>query len=265
MEVAPLDQKLETIFWEYIGRDIPHHYFFAYDWRYEKGSTRIFLALKGGRVDGAMLIYGENIVQLRGSSEAAKALLERLELDKATFTCEEQHKPHVLEKYKSEWIREIILMLLRRGEEKIHVSHPVVSLNEIDAERIAAILREVKPEHWGEITGRQVIEGMSRGTFWKGIRVGGEIVSVASSRITEWLGLIGIVATLEPHRNRGYATSVVSEMVKEILEKQENVILHVLGDNSPAIRVYGKIGFKPYRKYVYIKGERKQILEGATD
>ena len=44
---------------------------------------------------------------------------------------------------------------------KIHVSHPVVRLSEVDAERIAVILRQVKPEHWGEITVQQVLEGMA--------------------------------------------------------------------------------------------------------
>ncbi|MEM1923208.1 MAG: GNAT family N-acetyltransferase [Nitrososphaerota archaeon] len=96
------------------------------------------------------------------------------------------------------------------------------------------------------------------------MRVGGEIVSVASSLITEWLGPVAIVATLEAHRNKGYATSVVSETVKEILEQQEKVILYVLADNSPAIRVYSKIGFKPYRRYIYMRGERKQVPERTT-
>ncbi|MEM0444523.1 MAG: hypothetical protein QXY54_00895 [Nitrososphaerota archaeon] len=108
-----------------------------------------------------MLIYSGNILQLRGSVEAAEALLERLEPDGATITCEEQHKPYVLAKYRSVWIRELILMLLRRGGMKIHVRHPVVRLSEVDAERIAVILRQVKPEHWGEITVQQVLEGMA--------------------------------------------------------------------------------------------------------
>jgi predicted GNAT family acetyltransferase len=65
-----------------------------------------------------------------------------------------------------------------------------------------------------------------------------------------------VVATHENHRNRGYATSIVSELVKRILEKLSTAMIYVLSDNMPAIRVYEKVGFKRYITYFFMRGER---------
>ena len=59
------------------------------------------------------------------------------------------------------------------------------------------------------------------------------------------------VATHESHRDRGYATSVVSALVKEILQTNNLALIHVLKDNIPARRVYEKVGFKICRNYLY--------------
>jgi predicted GNAT family acetyltransferase len=75
--------------------------------------------------------------------------------------------------------------------------------------------------------------------------------------LTEWGGLIGVVATHEDHRNKGYATSIVSELVRQILEKLPIAMIYVLRDNPPAIRAYEKVGFKQYRTYFFMRGEKR--------
>lgn len=76
MEILPLDSRLEDIFWNYVYQDVPHHHFFILDWKFEKNSTEILLALKENRIQGMMLTYRQSIVQLRGSAEAANTLLD---------------------------------------------------------------------------------------------------------------------------------------------------------------------------------------------
>jgi predicted GNAT family acetyltransferase len=88
------------------------------------------------------------------------------------------------------------------------------------------------------------------------VKVNGELVSLGSARLTEWVGLVGVVATQKAHRNQGYATSIVSELVKRILEKQSTALIYVLVDNQPATRAYSKVGFKPYKRYFFMRGER---------
>jgi len=256
MEIVFLNPVLEPSFWEHVNQDIPHYFFFALDWKHHRNDTKILLALKEDRIDGMMLIFNEKIVQLRGSSDSAKALLERLDLEKVELLALEHHKQYVLEKYKPAWSHDLILMTLRKGEERLHISHRIVALDPSDAEQIAAIMKTVDPEFRREATGEQIAESMSNVNCF-GIRMNGEVVSLGRTRLTENVGYIPTVATLEAHRNKGYATSVVSYLAKLILEKLPIAIIYVHGDNPPAIRVYEKVGFKPYRKYFFMKGERR--------
>ena len=66
----------------YVYQDVPHHHFFILDWKFEKDSTKILLALKANRIQGIMLTYRQSIVQLRGNDEAANALLDHIDLKK---------------------------------------------------------------------------------------------------------------------------------------------------------------------------------------
>jgi len=256
MRIVSLNRVFEPAFWQHVNQDIPHYYFFAYDWKHRRSDTKILLALKENRIIGMMLIFREQIVQLRGSNESAQALLERLNLEKVELQASWQHQPCVLEKYKPAWSHDLILMILRKGEERLHISHPIVALDPADAEQIAAMMRNLDPEFWGEVTREQIAEGMSNVKCF-GIKVNGELVSLGRTRLAERVGHIPTVATLEAHRNKGYATSVVSYLVKLILEKLPTAIIYVLGDNPPAIRVYKKVGFKPYKRYFFMKGERR--------
>lgn len=259
MEIVSLEPALEPIFWEHVNKDIPHYYFFAADWKYNREATKILLALDRNKIDGMMLIYRQSIVQLRGSLEAVKALLQRLDLDKVELQALGEHKQAVLKKYKPQLKQshEMMLMTLPKGEERHQLQHPVVKLDVSDAGQIAAIMKKADPEFWGTITAENIVEGIGKGMNWLGVKIKGELVSIGSSRLTEWTGLIGVVATQEAHRNRGYATSIVSELVRRILGKLPFAMIYVLADNPPAIRAYTKVGFKPYRTYFFMRGEKR--------
>jgi len=259
MKIVPLDTNLEALFWKYVNQDIPHYYFFAFDWKHNREKTKILLALENEEIDGMMLVYDDRIAQLRGSSRAAEALLQRLDLEKVEFQSLKEHEPLVLKRYKPtlKQSHDMMLMLARRGEEGSAVGCLVVALDASDAEKIAAIMRDADPEFWGDVTGQGIMEGMSKGANWFGVKVKDELVSIGNLRITEWTGLIGIVATLEAHRNKGYATSIVSKIVKQILERVPLAMIFVLADNSPAVRAYTKAGFKPYRTYFFMRGEKR--------
>ena len=256
MKIESLEQALEPIFWEYINKDIPHHYFFAFDWKYNRDVTKILLALEENRINGIMLVYRQFIVQLRGSREAVKALLKRLDLEKVELQSLKQHKHYILEKYKPTISHTMMLMLLRKGEEIRQIKHPIITLDASDAEQIATIMKDADPEFWGTTTSQQIVDGMSTGVNWLGIKVDEELVSIGNRRLTELGGLIGVVATHEAHRNKGYATSIVSELVMQILEKASTAMIYVLSDNPPAIRAYEKVGFKRHRTYFFMRGER---------
>jgi len=257
MKIVSLEPAYEPIFWEHVNQDIPYYYFFAFDWKYNRNETKILLALEGNRIDGMMLVYRQDIVQLRGSCEAVKTLLKRLDLEKVELQALDQHKPYILEKYKPSAAHEMMLMLLRKGEEKLHLKHPIIKLHASDAEQIVTIMKNADPEFWGTLTSQNIIDGINRGVNWLGIKIDGKLVSIGNARLTEWGGLIGVAATSKAHRNKGYATSIVSELVKQILEKLPIAMIYVLSDNPPAIRAYEKVGFKHYKTFFFMRGEKR--------
>jgi predicted GNAT family acetyltransferase len=151
----------------------------------------------------------------------------------------------------------MMLMVLHEGEEEIHKRHATVELDASYSQKIATIMRDVDPEYWGDVTSQRIVEGMNQGMNWLGTKIGQELVSIGSTRLTEWAGLIGVVATNEKHRNKGYATSVVSELVKRILKEVSLAMIFVLADNQPAIQAYTTVGFKPYKTYFFMRGIRR--------
>jgi len=194
MEILTLDSGLEDIFWNYVYQDVPHHHFFILDWKFEKDSTKILLALKANRMQGMMVTYRQSIVQLRGSTEAANALLDHIDLEKAEIQALMEHENMVLRRYKPLTRHELILMILRRGEERLRMKHPVVELTPADSEEIASLMRQGGPEWWGETASQRIIEGMDE-RLWLGIKVDGKLVSLGGTAsligevTSEWLTL----------------------------------------------------------------------------
>ena len=115
MKIIPLNQNLEPIFWKHVKRDIPHYFFFAYDWKYNKDGTEILLAFERDKIEGMMLIYRKSIVQLRRSRRAVEMLLEKLNLEKVELQAPERCKQQILKKYRPIMSQKIILMTLERG------------------------------------------------------------------------------------------------------------------------------------------------------
>jgi predicted GNAT family acetyltransferase len=257
MKLVPLDSDLEPLFWKHVYQDIPHHYFFILDMKRDRASTDITLAQgQQNRIEGMMMIYGRRIVKLRGSVEAAKALLAKLDIEKVEIQGLETHSTLILDKLKkAERIRELILMTLRKGDETLQIKHPVDKLSTADVEDIAALMRQGNPDWWGETTSRQIAERMNE-RLWLGIRVNGQLVSVGGATLDDWGSNIATVVTHEKHRNKGYATSIVSSLVEQILQKSNLALIHVESNNPPAIRAYTKVGFKPYRRYFVARAEK---------
>jgi len=257
MKVLPLDSHMSKCFGNTCIKTYPTTIFFIVDMKHDRASTKIRLALnERNRIEGMMMTYEDRIVQLRGSVEAARALLAELNVSQAEIQGLEEHRALILERFKK--IRrtmELVLMTLRRGEEALHMKHSVERLSVADADGIAALMRHWDPEWWREVTAKKIVDRMS-GCLWLGIRVNNQLVSIGGAKIDDWGSNISTVVTHESHRNRGYATSIVSALVDQILQMSNLVLIHVETDNAPAVRAYTKIGFKPYRRYFVARAEK---------
>jgi len=255
LHVVTLDESMENLFWNHVNRDPLDFIWFIYDWKLYRDKTKIWLALDDARkVVGLLLVHGGTIVQFRGSREAVSALLgyapvvEDVEVQ-APLDCEDL----VTGKYGSKYKVHMVLMSMERGEEQIQITTAPDRLGVEDAEEIAALMRQADPVWWGGVTTERAANSLKE-AYWVGIRRDGKVVSVGSARLTE-LGIcnIGVIATREEYRNRGYATSVVSALVQEILKNARTATIHVLADNAPAVLAYTKAGFKPYKTYLAIR------------
>jgi len=180
-----------------------------------------------------MLIYKRSIVQLRGTKPAFEKLLEGIDLKKIELDTEIEHRDIVREKYQIVREHELLLMTLRRGEERLAPTDDVIDLKPERAGEIAALMRSANPEFWGDMNAERIAASMNR-NLWLGTVVDGRLVSVGNTFLTDIVGNIHTVATDESYRNKGYATSVVSALVREILQANN------LAPDSRAERQYSR-------------------------
>jgi len=252
MKVVPLDKSSETMFWEFVNRDPVDYFFFIYDLKLNPDQTKVFLALDERKIAGLMLVYADTVVQLRGSREAVKLLLGGLSLASVEMQVPLDCEDLALAKYNPRVEETMVIMSLRRGEENLQVSTVPVRLGADDVEEISNLIQNADPRWWGEVTAERIKSRLD-GALWLGIKQDGRIVSVGSTRFVDFASNINIVATMQEYRNRGYATSIVSALVKEILKISPIALIHVIKDNSPAVRAYSKVGFKPHKTYLSIR------------
>ena len=81
--------------------------------------------------------------------------------------------------------------------------------------------------------------------YYVGIRDNGKLVAMAGERLkvpgyTE----VSAVCTHPDHLGNGYAAALMKEVMRGIRDRGETSFLHVRSDNSRAIRIYERLGFR---------------------
>lgn len=250
--IVDLDDDSEGIFWQHVSKDPLNYHWFIVDWKFSKDDTKILMAIADDEIVGMMVVFKDSIVQVRGGREAVKVLLDQLDQEEIEMMAPMDCEDLVLERYDPEIRNEMFLMHLEKGEEVVQRKHEPVELSMDDVERISEIMIESYPDWWAHMTPGKVKEKMGD-MFWLGIKADEQILSFGNTRFIDFGSNIAVVATHKDHRNRGYATSVVSALVEEILKRSERALIHVLKDNYPAVHTYSKVGFKPFESYSLIK------------
>jgi predicted GNAT family acetyltransferase len=255
LKLAALSQELEGLYWSFVCKDNYDYYFFIYDMLYQKQRSKVTLALEKDQIAGLMLIYGENIVQMRGKPEAANLLLDSLGIGYFELQAPVEWEKTVLAKFPNCWLKaHMTLMTVKKGEENLNVTVEPEKLHVEDAYAVAMLMRESYPEVWSAVTGENVKEMFgSTGSVWMGIKLGGKLVAFGSANLAGNVAHVMWLATSEQERNQSYGTSIVSALMKECLKKADKALIYVLDDNETAKSVYLKVGFKPYKTYLYLK------------
>jgi ribosomal protein S18 acetylase RimI-like enzyme len=91
-----------------------------------------------------------------------------------------------------------------------------------------------------------------------GMRESGRLVAMAGEGF-RFLGYteISAVCTHPDYRGHGYASSLVSALVRKITGQGQIPFLHVRRDNADAIRVYEKLGFRTRRDITFMIVKRE--------
>jgi RimJ/RimL family protein N-acetyltransferase len=259
MKVVSVEDGFEPIFWNLVNKDPLNYYFFIFDWTRRREQTKILLAMEDERVAGSMLLFARteehSVVQLRGSREAVDLLLESVGSEKVELQAPLECEDIVLKKYRPSFRHVLVLMRLKNGEENIQIDHAPVKLGVEDTGEAVDLMRRSDLDFWGDLdVERQKLAW--KDAYMVGIRRDNRLVSIGSTRFVDIGSNINAIATDEAYRNRGFATSIVSALTQAIFKRSPQALIHVLSDNAPAVRVYSKVGFKPYEQYFLVRAER---------
>jgi len=255
MELILLSSDTEGLFWNIVEQDYFDYYFFISDWALQKSHTQIYFAIEHDNVVGLMLIYNDYIVQLRGNESAVRFLLDNLTLHKADVQAPACFGSLLTEKYPRFLLKEnIILMSLKKGQEVFMVTMMPQLLSVADAPAVAELMHLCYPEMWSEVTANNVEDLMNcKDAVWLGIKIDGNLAAFGHAMKTPKVSHVTWVATNPQYQRRGYATSIVSSLIKECLVSSESTIIYVVENNLTAKNIYMKAGFKPSKSYVFIK------------
>jgi predicted GNAT family acetyltransferase len=137
-----------------------------------------------------------------------------------------------------------------KGPEPPPVKHNVKDLSLSDIDEVLALVELTRP---GPFSRRTPVLGS-----YFGIREAGNLVAMAGERLRlQGYTEVSAVCTGPESRGRGYASSLVSTLIRNIRERDETPFLHVRTENLQAIRVYEKLGFKT-RRILNIAGVKRE-------
>ncbi|MGD0565914.1 MAG: GNAT family N-acetyltransferase [Candidatus Goldiibacteriota bacterium] len=126
-------------------------------------------------------------------------------------------------------------------------------INVNDSETVGEFLREINP-------GAFYNKGMLATGKYFCIRKNASLLAMAGVHLYSKefsVAAIGNVVTAENERGKGYSTSVMASLCADLWKDVKIIGLNVRGDNTPAIKVYTKLGFIKHTSHVELTAVRK--------
>ena len=140
----------------------------------------------------------------------------------------------------------LLQMVCENGHASPNYSAPaIVELGANDSPEMLELTALTKPGPFGPRTHEL--------GYYVGIRDAGKLVAMAGERMkvpghTE----VSAVCTHPDHVGKGYARTLMMEVMRRIRERDETPFLHVRQDNAGAIGLYEKLGFQERKFGHYI-------------
>ena len=125
-------------------------------------------------------------------------------------------------------------------------SASIVELTTDDLPEMTGIYEITRP-------GRTIARRIQQLGLFLGVRNAGKLAAMAGLRLhLPGYREITTVATHPDNIGRGYATALVAELVRRIRAAGEQPFLHVRDDNTRAIRIYERLGFRERTRFDYV-------------
>ena len=232
-----------TLFYDYIKDNYAEYLFFRVDYAQYPENTEIFMVLDNkNAIQGMVLNWEDQRVQLRGSISSLEFLLKDKNYTPISVTGFDQHK-RLIEKFFPEYKKEIVLyrMGLKKNNQKDFEKYPYIILTEIHREEIVSLMRIADPLFWGSRNPEDII--IDDNNIWYGIREQGKLICITNLWKYQNIGYITIVGTHRDNWNKGYASSLISSTLKELFKDKEQCFIMVRVENAPAVHTYTKLGF----------------------
>ncbi len=179
-----------------------------------------------------------------GNTGGLSSILEKIKFNKALISCPHEHLKIYLSKFGISSVKEMYKMFLSPQDFKPHMMKPARKVKPIDMERINDFYLKQGVISWHP---SQLREGV-----YCCIEEGGKLICVAGTHCVSakyFLAVLGNIYTVPEKRGRGYASSTVSFLLKELFKKYTLITLNVNKENLAAVRLYKKLGFKIHCTY----------------
>jgi len=229
--------------------------FIIYDWMSLRDRCGFYVALDSSEmVKAVCVIYRDrsfDSIVFCGSEKGVEMILDHIKPVRAVMPIVEFKYMKAVSRSLGHNIGSVydcMLMVCSGDMFKPKVRHRVLKLED----RHADILRSFWVEERGrEISVEEAKELLGKPTF--AVVSGGRILSIANIlAVTSDVSMIGGVYTVPEFRGRGLATSVVSKATEEALKLSRLSTLVVRSENLPAVRLYRKVGYEPYKRLKWV-------------
>ncbi|MHA2122337.1 MAG: GNAT family N-acetyltransferase [Promethearchaeota archaeon] len=233
----------EAFFYDYIKNNFAEYFFFHVDYTQYPKSTEIYMAVDiEEKIQGMILIWNTRRIQLRGSILSLEFLLNGKSYNPRSVTGFDNHK-ELIAKFFPGYEKEIALyrMGLKKGDQKDFEKYTFKMLSESHREEIISLMRIADPSFWGSREPEDIV--IDENNAWYGIIEKKELISIISVWKYHSIGYITIVGTHPDYWNQGYASSLISTVLKDLFREKEQCFIMVRVANPPAIYTYKKLGF----------------------
>ena len=197
------------------------------------------------------------VLFVMGAGVGIEALLSRaFRLPRAILTLRPEHSAAVSRLYRSSGMRSMWRMSVDRV-----TFHPA----QAPARRLhAADIEELNTLYfWGGADYFTTAQ-LERGVYYA-CESDGHLVAAAGTHVVApeyGVAAVGNVYTHPDYRKRGLATACTGAVTAELLDMGcQSVVLNVWQDNQPALRAYGKLGFRVHCAFLEASGQRMSAID----